>query len=53
MSLHKLELIKENIINDLDIILGKNISLPLLKLGYNYELNELRNKYDLIKDKEY
>ncbi len=53
MSLHKLELIKENIIKDLDVIKGKNISQPLLKLGYNYELNELRNKYDLIKDKEY
>jgi hypothetical protein len=26
MSLHKLELIKENIIKDLDVIKGKNIS---------------------------
>ncbi len=53
MSLHKLEQTKINILSDLDIIKGKNILQPLLKLGYNYELNDLRIKYNLLKDKEY
>ena len=53
MSLYKLEQTSNNIIKELDIIKGKNISQPLLKLGYNYEINELRNKYIKIKDKEY
>ena len=53
MSLHKLEQTKIDIVSHLDIIKGKNISQPLLKLGYNYELNELRIKYNLLKDKEY
>lgn len=53
MSLNKLEQTEINIISDLNVVMSKNISLPLLKLGYNYELNDLRIKYNLLKDKEY
>jgi len=54
MSLYKIDNINiNNDKKDYDIIKGINITQPLFKLGYNYEINELRNKYNKIKENEY